>query len=96
MSVTVHELVVPLMDESVQVLPGAVKVSVEFVENDTVPAGDDLVPSASVSLTKAVAVVPWSTLSGFMLKVIDVMVVLLMTVRLLEPELLLCLLLLVV
>ncbi len=57
MSVTVHELAVPLPVGASVHDDAGVKLSVEFVENATLPAGDDLVPRLSISFTVAVTTV---------------------------------------
>ncbi len=57
--------------------------------NDTLPSGDDLL-GLSVSLTVAFSVLFWSMATVLGVAVTDVLVVLVWTVRLVEPELSLC------
>ncbi len=52
-----HELAVPLPVGASVHEPELLKLSVEFVENATLPAGDDLVPRLSISFTVAVTTV---------------------------------------
>ncbi len=80
-------LLVPGMGASVQEdeLKSAVPVTLE--EKDTLPVGADLLPLVSVSLTVAVTLVGWLTIVPG-LKDIVVVVALVLTMTLFEPELL--------